>query len=546
MKIKTILVSMLAVAALAACTKENGGDIGPEPVTAAADVAYLSIRIQTQPQSRASGEQDAEGNESLLKTLYIFTFDNGGNIVGIPGTTNYYTQVAPGTPEAGKPEAFKISAAATKLLVVANPGPKFQTSVISAMASTTTFATVNAAIRDAKMGELADLEPDAGLTKGFAMINSGDEGSNPQAGDEIEDGLIDITGKIKKVADYATETDPEAAAKAAAEADDARVKIQIERLVAKIKLNSEATIAANGDIGTFTFGNWTIDAVNSTFYPFAKKTLLEVSHTPNTFYVKNFYTQDPNFSGAVGSDIDYVTVDRGTNGTYDPQLLTPYEWFASGAKTYSIENTMAAAEQKFGNATRVVIKGTYYPTGFADGSDWFSFNGRPYETLVILKAAYDASEPNSALRKACVDMYTKVSTYAGHNSIDLTGTNFETLTQADLDLIPANGGEIVKNGSNAVINWYQKGLNYYYYEIRHDNSTDAGEMAFGKYGVVRNNWYSLTLTTVGGPGTPWYPDVENPGPGDPDPEDPIDESAGYLGIEITVAPWIIWTNNIGI
>ena len=71
-------------------------------------------------------------------------------------------------------------------------------------------------------------------------------------------------------------------------------------------------------------------------------------------------------------------------------------------------------------------------------------------------------------------------------------------------------------------------------------------MALGKYGVVRNNWYKLTLGLVKGPGTPWFPDIDNPGPGDPDPDDPIDTSTGYLGITVEVAPWIIWENEIDI
>ena len=49
-----------------------------------------------------------------------------------------------------------------------------------------------------------------------------------------------------------------------------------------------------------------------------------------------------------------------------------------------------------------------------------------------------------------------------------------------------------------------------------------------------------------GPGTPWFPDIDNPGPGDPDPDDPIDTSTGYLGITVEVAPWIIWENEIDI
>ncbi|MCC8094576.1 MAG: fimbria major subunit [Tannerellaceae bacterium] len=93
--------------------------------------------------------------------------------------------------------------------------------------------------------------------------------------------------------------------------------------------------------------------------------------------------------------------------------------------------------------------------------------------------------------------------------------------------------------------WYQGGLNYYYYEIHHNDMTNV-LMDFGKYGIVRNNWYSLTLSSVNGAGTPWYPEIIKPGPGDPDPTDPIDQEAGYLGIEVQLAPWILWTRDIDI
>ena len=68
-------------------------------------------------------------------------------------------------------------------------------------------------------------------------------------------------------------------------------------------------------------------------------------------------------------------------------------------------------------------------------------------------------------------------------------------------------------------------------------------MEYGKYGVVRNNYYTLTLTKVNGNGTPWYP---GGGPEDPDEEEDIDKKGAYLHIEIKVAPWIYWTTNFEI
>lgn len=115
--------------------------------------------------------------------------------------------------------------------------------------------------------------------------------------------------------------------------------------------------------------------------------------------------------------------------------------------------------------------------------------------------------------------------------------DFKDLTQLSLDgLGITNGGEVAKETG---IRWFQKSLNYYYYQIRHDNTTNIGHMAYGKYGVVRNNYYTLNLTKVNGAGTPWYPDVEEP-------EEEIDKKGAFLHFEIDVAPWISWDTDFEI
>jgi hypothetical protein len=59
---------------------------------------------------------------------------------------------------------------------------------------------------------------------------------------------------------------------------------------------------------------------------------------------------------------------------------------------YSTENTMAAADQKLGGATRLVLKANYVPNGYTMGQDWYqsSLNGvyTNYETLIKLQEAY--------------------------------------------------------------------------------------------------------------------------------------------------------------
>ena len=533
MRTKTILASLLAIAALTGCNKENGdpADTGGRTDS---DVAYLSIKIQAKTMTRGSDEGVVTA-ENELKSLYLLTFDKNEVITPVPGG-DYFVEI---TSTAAPIAAQKVSGSATKLLVIANPGSGMKDMITGGLSSTTTFSTVNAALTGATYEVLTGND-------GFTMINCGDEtGKGPTPPDNtIDYPLIDIENSIKKPADFASALDPDDAAKTAAEA--ARVTVKVERLASKVQLGLANTVDA-GD-ATFDFGAWTLDGVNSTFYPWAKKTILSVTHNSTEgFYVNNFYTIDPNYTNDLG--ISKATINQTTHA---PELVPPYDWepnVATPQVMYCIENTMDAPKQLFGNATRLVFKGTYYPKDFTTGSDWYHFAGTDYKTFGELLTAYNNSGNPSNLRTACNNFYEKVK---AKYQADITAQDFSELTQQMLDGASIdNGGEIIKNNykpGDHVIRWYQKGLCYWYYEIRHDNSPEATatEMAFGKYGVVRNNWYRLTLNSVSGPGTPWYPDIDNPGPGDPDPKDPIDASAGYIGITVEVAPWIVWDTGFGV
>ena len=490
------------------------------------DIAFVSFNVKALTATRSSGE-DAGVKENDLKTLYLITFDNSGKIVGVPGTSNYFTKL---TNPTLTPDPIKIGASGTNLLVIANPGTELG-KAITALNSLSTYAAFNTLISGIQHGEVTD--DLANITKGFAMISTPDDtGMTP--GQKIDKPLVDISGKIQVVSDSMTEAEAIEAAKDPVN----KATIKIERLASKIVFKLAGTIDTKG--ATFEFGNWTLDAVNSQLFPFAEKTIISVPHTPGS-YKSNFYTKDPNYEGmTVGAGLGFTTV----NADYEPAIVSPYDWMDKDTMLYCIENTMAAAEQQFGNATRVVVKGTYTPAGanFTPGEDWFSFAGLNYYDLKNLQDAYDVATSGGPLKTACDKMYLKIKTYADAKGLTIND-DFASLSEQDLEQIP-NGGELIKDGKNDVIRWYQNGLNYYYNEIRHNNEAD-GYLAYSKYGVVRNNWYSLTLSWVYGPGTPWYPDLNNPGPGDPEKPNPIDPSTAYLGIVVEVEPWILWENNIG-
>lgn len=566
LKIKSILVSLLAVVALASCSNENLEENPEVEGGAGYDVAYVSISLTNPkvPGSRASGEHTALEKESKINELYLITFDAGKVVTmdekatkyaTVLGSSSFDTDDASGVTTPNTP--VKVNPNTKYLLVVANPGYQLK-SRLDAIAADATYATINAMVtvpENNTKPNNAYLVEEVVHSKGCAMINVGFyDDVNSKWEDEC---LLDVSDKIVLVSDYKSEAQAQNAAKSNP------ATLEIERLAAKLEVMIGSPLAVgpfedgtNASLGQFDFGNWTIDYYNSLFYPFAKKTTTASSHTTG-FYKSNFYTVDPNFTTAGGTE--YLTGI--VKNTLDATTREPkVEWVtestdASKKYKYCIENTMAEGYQKFGAATRLVLKGQYAPwkSGeFTLGNDWYRLpngtNSVNFKSFADLLTAYTEAkdkETNSEamnsqeklLVSACELFYSQIKSELTTNDLG----SFVSLTQAILDANNIqNGGELCKE--EGCIYWYPKSLNYYYYEIRHDNAANS-YMEYGKYGVVRNNYYTLTLTKVNGNGTPWYP---GGGPEDPDEEEDIDKKGAYLHFEIKVAPWIYWTTNFEI
>lgn len=560
LKIKSILVSLLAVAALASCsdngeTTPGGGD------EKSYDAAYMSISLSVPKASRTragSTETGALESETKINEVYLILFDENQKVVKDKDASTYYSILnsshlsADGTSPL---EPFKVSFATKYLLVIANPGEKMKAHIATKVVENATYTDINTVFSvaedvtaDDNLYLIEEVARTTGPNAGYTMINAGEfDDSDPSSANHKwkDDCLLDVSGSIIDASKYKTE------AEAKADAVKNRAQLQIERLSAKMAVTLKGAAGVDIEVlpagAKFAFAKWTIDYVNSQFFPFAKKTKLTSPHTPNE-YKTNFYTVDPNFAdpnhrtGIILNQIE----------DYEPKV----KWYDANEEdvtdekvkkvAYSTENTMAAADQKLGGATRLVLKANYVPSGYTMGQDWYqsSLNGvyTNYETLIKLQEAYGIAkaldeDKRDAAQKAlvisCEAFKTKLDgIYSAISAI----ADFAALTQTDLDNLGiTNGGEIAKGTG---VRWFQKSLNYYYYEVRHDNGA-LGHMEYGKYGVVRNNYYTLRLTKVNGAGTPWYPEVEEP-------EEEIDKEGAYLHFEINVAPWISWATDFEI
>lgn len=89
------------------------------------------------------------------------------------------------------------------------------------------------------------------------------------------------------------------------------------------------------------------------------------------------------------------------------------------------------------------------------------------------------------------------------------------------------------------INTYLKGVTYYIARVKHFGSLtpwnsgesygDNNDKYLGRYGMLRNNWYELTVGNVYGPGYPGVPPV--------DPNQPDDENEKYLSVSVKILSW---------
>ncbi len=287
----------------------------------------------------------------------------------------------------------------------------------------------------------------------------------------------------------------------------------------------------------------------------------------SSLFYRSYWAFDPNYNG-----------DAAAGSFYEPKVKTfPAD---ATAPQYCFENTFDVAGQKYKNTTRVVVG-----VKLNGGNDFYTINGDHkvlYKEADIQAAAASALILNS-------DFSTWFSTnYSGKT---LTGSNVTVNWKKDkaglvkvasfkinIDAVEKtmDDATIIAaiNTALGTINKYKGGISYYAIRIKHfgDDLTPWGsngekestiadiypasssngtqdELYLGRYGVLRNNWYLISLSSIkkiGHPIVPWLtdegkPDPEDPKNPDPDPEDPdhpddsLDDT--YLAAKINILSW---------
>ena len=258
------------------------------------------------------------------------------------------------------------------------------------------------------------------------------------------------------------------------------------------------------------------------------------------------YLWTPNFEAKNALD---VTTDF-TNSIDAGWFYNPLKAVSDESKTLSVGSD--------GNIDWDETDGYFKAFGTTDGGDATGNVGSEPADLGILLAycfenSTDATHQVHGLStgisfvariykdKACTQPIEKLYLYADHNYTKLAEIN-----EAYGGTIPAiaalaekeaAGTAITKEElAKAGVTEYNSNLCYYYTtEIKHfDNSKDA-ERGVNEFIIMRNNIYSLAVSTINEIGAPFV---------DPTPNTPNESEEAALDITVKLTPWIVRYNDI--
>ena len=558
MKIKRLLIGMLACSAMVACTNEDLLEDNGQQI--AKNDSYLSIRLVNPVSSSRATFANGEANEGKVSAARFYLFDAKGDAYKIKDAQNLdvnyvSTTVSPGAPNqenGGNIETICNAvivinksqvAPPASIVAVLNPPTELGTSSLSLAQLQTTMATNYASIKTVVDGKTVIDAPYIGENK-FVMTNSVHIDANNEmlVATPIEAANIQTT-------------------KALAEASP--VKIYVERIASKVRVKSEGTnVSVNNNVVTIPTGvkdatgkditaqikGWRVTNITETSnllkdlsgsYTFAttgwtgwNDATNHRSYWANTTAapVHKWTFNDLTLPANGGYDY-YNENTKNTEGS-NSQLLVAAEFLVGGTKTtiaewYGVKYTL--------EDLKTAIAGTLTKQIYVKDDK---------DALVSIPAAnIDFYQETDDVTVAASKRYLSYATYlakdANEAAIKYYNAAGTELTETDLDTI-------FEKVQPAKI-WAAGG--YYYVDIEHHSITETvtegeGEAAVTKNikksekALVRNHLYDIKISALSGLGTPVY---------DPDkiitPEQPGTDDS-YIAAQVNVLAWKVVSQDV--
>lgn len=214
---------------------------------------------------------------------------------------------------------------------------------------------------------------------------------------------------------------------------------------------------------------------------------------------------------------------------------------------YCLENTFDIKNMTQGQTTRVLLKATYTPKALETETDKTFFmigNSSDFWTKTTLTKQIKSKAEEVLNTTTGVTVTLKGNLLEGGTHV-LDATNVEIKSGEDdrtADVVSEINKKFGLDMSKGIgIKTYKEGVSYYIARIKHfgDDLTpwEEGNDTYGennlnwlgRYGVLRNNWYDLTIEKISGPGYPDVPEVK--------PETPDDEDTKYINVSVKILDW---------
>lgn len=559
MKIKHLFGLAVIAAMTASCSSnEDLGNAGPGTGTNEAGVGYatFSINLPTTSGTRADDPafEAGDANEYKVNDATLLIFKKGEEAT----KEGDYTFVE--SAELGSMAPWKDpseTGVTTHAKITAKLEHVDKTDGYYALVLLNNGTGTNAKVAMPSEGDKFSAWNEAKVTNKFATPENGFYMANAPL---FKDNNVTTLVAIDKNKIYPTE---EQAAKSAA------TDVYVERGLAKVTLGEGTTTEkpVTGDTyqgDKVTISKWVLDVTNKKAFPIhnvdglstvydkiwsntdtqagsnGATTQRFVDNNADTKAKRVYWGKDPNYDN---TDADKTALNADFNNVANANVKED-----PAKPLYCLENTFNLANMKQGQTTRVVFKATYKPASLPEGETTFYKIGKntaiwsKTDLETEIKAAV-ASVVSGAAGK------TTVTLNAPNNNITAAGTHYITadnisVTDPTITITPENITAIntqlgLKEADKVGISTYAGGESYYIARIKHFGDAltkwESGPYGennleyLGRYGVLRNNWYVLTVQSVSGPGYPSVPDVK--------PNTPDDEDDNYINVSVKILSW---------
>ena len=395
--------------------------------------------------------------------------------------------------------------------------------------------------------------------KGFFMAN---------APKYVADGTPETLVEIKNI--YASKQEAE---------NSTATTVYVERGLAKVSLETgseskSVTISGgNYDQDKVAITGWTLDVTNTKTFPVHvtdglwsdiwKTTVTPAAtngatmdrfHDKRGEFPRVYWGVDPNYK----KDLADVAACEGEFNLVanETDLSKAFKTGEDAKKPqYCLENTFDINHMVQGQTTRVLFSAKYTPNGFSAGETFYKmgnssqlWDATKVEAQIKAKAQEVLGETDAAKVTVTLAAPANNLTEAGVHFVaaaNVTHVGGTALSTDDVDKINAKLGFKKATATEAAVglSTFESGVSYYIARVKHfgDDLTkwEAGNDTYGsnninwlgRYGVLRNNWYELSVNSVSGPG---YPDVPKVNPKDPD-----DVNDQYINVEVKILDWAL-------